>query len=387
MNTNKFLSILGMANHAKRKNNYAYLDQVKDIIALKTTNPTCGISDYYWYKMYDRRVCPRSAYKDYLGWRAQQAFSLSMNSRSAVTPAWDKLTFFVVATAYGLPTPSIRALFSPQRACPQHIEIVMSTVEEVRAHFKNAENFPVFMKPSFSQQGFGGHYLIGYEKEQDQVLTQGGNRIPFDTFMAQTINYPKRAYYRREAGYLFQSIASQHRDITLFTGTDVPSGLRVVTINEEEGPRIHRALWKIVTPPNTNDNFSKGKYGNLVSKIDLGDGQAAAAVDKFWPEANWLHTHPATGHRFRDFKIPLWSEVLACVLEASAVFGMMKVLHWDIVVSNDGPVILELNDVGATEFLQLHGQGLLDEALKKAMRHYADLSANKALRRLVMNPR
>ncbi len=51
----------------------------------------------------------------------------------------------------------------------------------------------------------------------------------------------------------------------------------------------------------------------------------------------------------------------------------MRIQHWDFALTEQGPLILELNDLGATEMLQLHGRGLLTEATRAALKRHANI--------------
>ena len=87
------------------------ITQGREIKALKSMGGQCGISDYYWYKLYDQKYQKGRGAPDFLGWCLQEQFSLALNPRYAVLPAWDKLVFAQIAAASGLPVAPIRACF------------------------------------------------------------------------------------------------------------------------------------------------------------------------------------------------------------------------------------------------------------------------------------
>ena len=51
-------------------------------------------------------------------------------------------------------------------------------------------------------------------------------------------------------------------------------------------------------------------------------------------------------------------------------------LGWDIALTDKGPMILELNDVGGTEIAQVHGRGLLTLQTREFLKRHANASAH-----------
>jgi len=61
---------------------------------------------------------------------------------------------------------------------------------------------------------------------------------------------------------------------------------------------------------------------------------------------------------------------------AGPVFPLMKIHHWDFALTDKGPVILELNDVGGTEIAQVHGRGLLTLQTRQFLKRHANANAH-----------
>lgn len=379
----KVKSLFEMASLVKGTGR-SYLSQISDLLRLKAVNKTSGISDYYWYKMYDPEIRAREDFTNYVGWRAHIALNESLNPRISVTGADDKLLFAVIANAHDFPTPKIKAVFKGQGGIPKFVPVGMESINEVKAFLLNQDNYPVFMKPAFAQSGVGGFYLDHFNKDTEEIITKSGYSYSFDQLMKKSILYPEKAYYRREAGYLFQEAITQHSAISEFQGSDAPSGIRVVVLNDDRNPVVFRAIWKIIANGNTKDNFGfRGKYGNLMAGVDTATGKVSDAIDDFWPYAKEHKTHPQTGNAFSDFRIPMWNQLLENIKKASTAFSMMRILHWDIVITNNGPVFIELNDLGGTEILQMFGQGLMNQTMRQYMKKWASLNQKNALTSLV----
>jgi hypothetical protein len=160
--------------------------------------------------------------------------------------------------------------------------------------------------------------------------------------------------------------------IVALTGWPAVCGVRLVSLNGPDGATPLRAIWKIAIRPNRVDNFSLGKKGNLIADVDLATGEVSRAIGAFWPRARILSEHPSSGQSFAGFRLPDWSRVLDVCREAGRVFPLMRVHHWDIALTDAGPLILELNDIGATEMLQVHGRGLLTPETREFLKRHAN---------------
>ena len=378
----KCASALSYASYVKKHYKRGYFAQAFDLATLYRVNPTCNIFDYYKYQLY-REARGASLYTELLGTGALEAFSRSLNPRNAVTPAWDKMLFAMLCHVYKLPTPEILALYKPADPFPDFVNHRLSSIAKLKAFLRD-ENGPIFVKPVKGHQGHGAFFIARVDAERELVFDKSGNSISFDEFLSKTISFTGSHRYKPDAGVLFQRPVIQHPEITEFTQTDTPSGLRILVLNTGSGPYIHRVIWKIIALGNISDNFSKGKHGNMVVQVDPVTGKVSSAVNGYWPTTQLYPQHPVSGNSFSSFVMPLWQQVTAEVLRASSAINDMGAMHWDIIIAETGAVLLELNDVGSTEFLQLHGQGLVDKKLKAELRQVAVLQQGSAFARFVM---
>jgi hypothetical protein len=377
----KVTLVLSHARYVKLHHQRGYAAQFFDLMKLYRTNPTCNIFDYYKYGVF---AVPRGAplYKELLGTGALEAFSRSLNPRNAVTPAWDKMLFAVLCNAYKLRTTEILAIFKPSGLLPDFVKQKLTDISQFKAFLKQ-EKGPIFVKPAKGSLGQGTFFISAVDENCEQIFNKQGDAISFNEFHSKTIGMTGAKHYNANAGILLQRPVVQHPAITEFTETDTPSGLRVLVINTGGRLYIHRAIWKIIAPGNISDNFSKGKHGNLVSQINLDSGQVSSAVNDYWPNTHYHQQHPVSGLAFSEFVMPLWQQVKEDVLRASSAINSMRAMHWDVIISEEGAVLLELNDIGSTEFLQLHGKGLIDPALKKAIYETGALQEGCSFARLI----
>ena len=348
------------------------LQQIREILDLRKMGGQCGISDYYGYKLYDIEYLQGRGPEDFLGWPLRGAFNYALNPRHAALPGWDKLAFMVLADAVGLPVAPIKATYSRSRKIAGCLGLHLADMSQAAKFLRDASVYPLFAKPSYSQQGYGSAYLASYETETDQIKLLDGTSIALSKFLVRLEETVDHRYHKPEAGFLFQSPLKLAPEIEKISHWNATCGARVICLNGPDGCKPVRAIWKIAVPPNQVDNFSLGKYGNLLANIDLTTGEISRVLTGFWPETTILSEHPLSHASFNGFRLPGWDKVLSACKMGGELFPLMKVHHWDFAFTNEGPLILELNDEGGIEISQLHGHGMLTQEIREFLKRFGN---------------
>jgi len=348
------------------------LQQCREIIALRKLGGQCGISDYYWYKLYDSDYLQGRGAKDFLGWRLQAELSLALNPRNVVLPAWDKTVFMALADSVGLPVVPTIATYKASSRLPAVLGMHLRTTAEVATFLRDPSVFPLFGKPAYSQQGYGSAYLIRHDKASDNLVLLDGETVPVERFLQRLDQPIDKRYHRPECGFLFQKPLKLAEPIERLTGWNAICGARVICLNGPEGSCPIRAIWKIAVPPNHVDNFSLGKYGNLLADIDPATGAISRVLGGLWPQTRLLSKHPVSGETFQDFRLPDWQHVLDACRALGELMPMMRIQHIDFAFTNEGFKILEINDIGGTEIAQLHGYGLLTQRMRGFLKQFGN---------------
>ena len=348
------------------------ITQGREIKALKSMGGQCGISDYYWYKLYDESHQKGRGAPDFLGWCLQEQFSLALNPRYAVLPAWDKLVFAQIAAASGLPVAPIRACFHPADQISHVLGEHLKTKAAVAKFLRDPSIYPMFGKPAFSQQGIGGMYLVNYDPATDSMSQLKGGSISVTDFVKRMDQTVDPRYHKPECGFLFQETFTLAPEMTALTHWSALCGVRMMCLNGPEGVTPLRTFWKIAVPPNQVDNFSMGKYGNLLADVNPLTGEVSDMLGGFWPKTSILQKMPLSGKSIEGYRLPHWDKVLAACQLGGAVFPLMKIQHWDFVFTDKGPMILELNDIASTQAAQIHGHGLLTEVSREFLKRHGN---------------
>lgn len=364
------------ARLAEQQSGKSVVQQCREILGLKKMGGQCGISDYYWYKLYDSDYLQGRGVEDFLGWRLQAELSLALNPRSMVLPAWDKIVFMTMADSVGLPIVPTVATFKASSRLPAIFGKHLRNTADAAVFLRDPNIYPLFGKPAYSQQGYGSAYLARYEQDSDCLVLLDGRSIAVDQFLTWLEKPVDHRYHKPECGFLFQQPLKLCQRIEQLTGWTAICGARVICLNGPDESTPLRAIWKIAVPPNHVDNFSLGKYGNLLADIDPATGAISRVLGGLWPETRLLTDHPVSGLPFKDFQLPDWHVVLDACKAMGELIPLMRIQHIDFAFTDQGPRILEINDIGGTEIAQLHGHGLLTKRMSVFLKAYGNRTSH-----------
>ena len=137
----------------------------------------------------------------------------------------------------------------------------------------------------------------------------------------------------------------QHPDLTSLCPSSVNT-LRVVTVSSKtkavtpDGEKIDVAYasLRIGSGDSVVDNFSSG---GMVALVDMDTGKLMTrATDA---DANIFSHHPVTGVQIKGFQVPLFKEAVNLAKEACKMSLVEGYLGWDIAITENGPVLIEVN--------------------------------------------
>jgi hypothetical protein len=231
---------------------------------------------------------------------------------------------------------------------------VLRDPAEIAGFLRDPANYPLFAKPIDGKYSISVVSADGFDVAANGVVLQGGDLVTVEE-LATTLA-------SREAGYLLQRRMKAHPRLATLFGPPLWS-VRVLVLLTATGPIIHRAVAKIATGRNPADNF--WRRGNMIGAIDLTTGQITRVVRGTGANMTVNPLHPDTGRAIIGTVIPEWDRLAALAKEASRLLPAIRTQSWDIAVTDEGPIPLEVNFGGDLNLAQLaSGAGVLDEAYR-----------------------
>jgi hypothetical protein len=324
---------------------------LREILALWRGPGKLTPQEYFYYRLWDPSI-PLEEKRRFVGKHAQNAMHLACNSQYWYCAAADKILFHTIMTGVQMPIPELIAISATGRGIPGIPNL--TDADALAAFLRQPELYPLFMKE------VGGKYSLSvisadrYDPVSDEVVLLGGDRQPA-ALLAETMISPR--------GYLVQRRLRQAPALAALFGPRLWS-VRVLVLQAEAGPRVHRAVAKIATGSNPADNY--WRRGNMLGAIDLETGGIFRVVSGTGAVLEINGSHPDTGHPIVGTLIPGWERIKTLVVSAAPVFAGIRTQSWDIALADHGPVFLELNFGGDLNLAQLaDNAGVLDTVYAK----------------------
>lgn len=328
-----------------------------EALMLRLPPSSLGLSEYFDYCLYEKRLS-WSEKRQFVGWRGEDALD-RCNDRSCHLYADDKRALAGLLEEAGLPHPRLDAVY--QNDAPGNlVAIHLGTAEALVEWLRVCDAFPLFAKPAHAGFGKGAFFLQGLDAtKQNLILGPTGAQVHIEDWVAGLSN-------PEGLGYLFQAALAPHPCLAALQSGRL-SSLRVMVLQAKGAePCIYRAVWKIPRQFNIIDNFESGTLGNLLAAVDIDTGRVLRVIRGYGLALERLDTHPDSGLSFNNLLLPDWAELKDIVLKAARLLPDFGFQHWDVALTDQGPVLLEINlfSAGGTELSQLvEGRGLLEPRL------------------------
>lgn len=277
---------------SKKENKNAFL-MLLDIIQCTIKYKT-GISDYFNYKFYKKNNIER---KEYVSIGDTDYFY------EILSPSEYK-TFFTIKPNF---------LKNFKKYIDRDYWIIEDGIEKLKEIINKHE--VLIIKPI---DGLGG-------KDVEKINTKNIKNI-------------EEFYEKLKKDNLFiEELVVQHPDMAKLSPTSCNT-IRIMTLNIEGKTEIFMAIARIGNGVNSVDNFHQG---GMAVKVDVETGKLIGkAYDKNCDE---YESHPKTKVKFDGYQLPNWKIVKEMVLEAAKVNENIKVVGWDVAITQDGATFIEGN--------------------------------------------
>lgn len=243
----------------------------------------------------------------------------------------DKVLYTAMLQGLNLPTTHTQAVAHKARGFGQIT--TLRTAQQVAQFLKTDAQYPLFAKPLEGSKSVGSALLTHYDAGKEMIHMGNGRAFDVSAFAEEVMtDYP--------GGFTFQNAVQQHDALTAVTGQAVGT-MRIVTVIENNVPRVLYAVWKIPAPTAMSDNFWQS--GSMLGAIDHKTGTVEHVITGSGLDRQIIEQHPVSGKGFAGLQIPDWDAAVQASCAAHHLVPEHGVFGWDIAVTNDGPVIIECN--------------------------------------------
>lgn len=319
--------------------------QLVELLRLRVGPGKLEPVDYYRMRVYRRDM----GFDDKLQFLSQRAVRLPKQWNVVAN---DKLLTYMVLIQEGIRIPVLRALCHPLRTFGQVPSL--HSADAVSAYLRGPAQYPFIAKPITGVFSRDVSLIEGIDRNSDTLRLDDGE--------VEVGEFAKAAVGRTD-GTLFQELLAPHRDIAANISPRLCT-LRLIVLLERDRVRLFRAYWKIAVGRNLADNY--WRPGNLIASIDSDSGRVVKCMTGLGPDFRVVDVHPQTGMPLSGFQVPLYREAVDLTLRIAPAFAGMKMQAWDMALTTEGPIPLEVNEEGSVFLPQVvDGHGMNDQGFRE----------------------
>lgn len=191
----------------------------------------------------------------------------------------------------------------------------------------------IVIKPVIdSQQGAGVNVI--------NVNSHTGKKFEVSGESYNSTELLKKLFTEYSGSYLIEEKIQQHSfNHRLYP--EAVNTIRVDSLLTKSGEVIiNSAYLRIGRNGRKVDNWS-GKQGGIGVNVNIKNGALSSQGIDY--SKNLYTEHPDTHVSFSGLVVPYWEEIINIVKDAALQFPNVRSLGWDIVLTENGPLILEVN--------------------------------------------
>lgn len=242
----------------------------------------------------------------------------------------DKAAFHAFATRHGLPTPPIVAIYEKGKALPPAVPAALWRQS-------------LFSKPTNS---YSSHGVACWRYDAATDTHSNGkeslDRAGLDAWFAAR---------SRERSLVVQPFILNAPEIAPLAGRAL-ANCRMVTARRSDGTLF--VLLAAFRMPVGDVITSDDPDFSFCAAVDVATGKLQAGESKRADLGTFSH-HPDSGAPIAGFVLPRWREMCALALRAHSVLPEIVFVGWDVILTPDGPALLEGNLVWGGNLSQMAG--------------------------------
>jgi hypothetical protein len=161
---------------------------------------------------------------------------------------------------------------------------------------------------------------------------------------------------------IFESVVRQTKQFAAFNESSVNTVRFMTTLWPDGSGKVIATWFKVGRAGKCVDNAGSG--GNVDAAIDVETGRIYNVM-RFdgWRKSPKIEKHPDSGNQLNGVIVEHWDAIKEEVKKFQQAFPYCKAAGWDIAITDDGPVVIEVND-----FWDRTGQYFIQKGWRKEIR-------------------
>lgn len=301
--------------------------------------------EYMMYELYDLSRWQEGERERFVSAHIHWPLVNQCNDRKWWAVTEDKWISAGLLERNGIPVPrSVAVIDRGRRLYPDLPKL--SDAAGLRDFLRGAA-FPLFVKNISGMWSAGAMRLMGCDTTHVQI--DGRDPATYDQLADEILG---------DGAYLVQECLAPH---SFFDGlTGATATVRCLNLIGADGLRVPHVMLKLPMGGNIADNF--WRPGNLLARLDPESGEILSLVGS---EAGVLHRHdrlPGHDRALVGERLPHWDSLRALNEKVALIHAPNRYGSTDIALTEDGPVVVEVNNGCAFELMQIAtGKGFLTD--------------------------
>ena len=269
--------------------------------------------------------------RDFLGLNEQRFYLDLLNPLKYFSLARNKFVAHKMLENTGVRTSELYCHYQPEGRYTVHSECAGNLAGVLRIMKARGVQSCV-IKTTESSHGENVWVIqnIDYQ-DSDAILTRfDGQKIPLSSVLGPE-------------ALIFESVVRQTEQFSAFNASSVNTVRFMTALYPDGSAKVIATFIKIGRAGRCVDNAGGG--GNVDVCVDVATGEIRHAIQfDGWHKVKDIDRHPDSGSLLNGVIIENWDSIKAEVIRFQQAFPYCKAAGWDIAITDDGPVVIEVND-------------------------------------------
>lgn len=300
---------------------------IADYMALYKTKGLT-MDEYYDFELEKRSEDFR---KSFLGLNEQRHYLDLLNPMKYYILARNKFIAHKMLEHTGVRKSTLYCYYQPESRVNSSQEIA-SNIEDVYRILKNRGVSECVVKTTESSHGDNVWVIksIIYTDTDAEMVRFDGQKLMLSQLLQET-------------PLIFESAIHQTQQFSDLNSSSVNTVRFMTALYPDASAKIIATFIKIGRSGRCVDNAGSG--GNVDVCVDVETGELRYAIQyDGWRKIKEIDCHPDSGNPINGVVINNWEAIKSEVIKFQQAFPYCKVAGWDIAITEEGPVVIEVND-------------------------------------------
>lgn len=294
---------------------------------------------------YEQALKDENFSKTFLTFREACVYWKVLNPSRYAVLAKDKYMSHLLLEKANIPTPELYAYYHP--------EMGNSDYNSLRRDLESKKVTSCVIKPAVDGAHGAGVFVckeLNYIQDDIIITKSKGEQLSLRDFFKKN----------KSTSWLFEEIVVQSDQIGRINRSSVNTVRFMTALYPDDDVKVYATWMKFGRAGSDIDNAGGG--GNVDCAVNLETGECYnVSLFNSFTDVLRCDNHPDSGERISGLRIENWNQIKKCLCDYQARIPQLKVIGWDVALTENGPVIIEINNYWDTTGQLFLGRGWRNE--------------------------